>query len=61
VHWTANGAAGALTTSHTSPPLTMSGLVSGVSANPAGDLWAAGYASPPGAGDTTLVLRGSGG
>jgi hypothetical protein len=61
VHWTANGAAGTLTTSHTSPPLTMSGLVSGVSANPAGDLWAAGYASPPGVGDTTLVLRGSGG
>jgi hypothetical protein len=61
VHWTANGGAGTLATAQPSPPLTVSGLASGVTATSAGNLWAAGYTSPPGAGNATLVLKGTGG
>jgi hypothetical protein len=62
VHWTGNGsAAGTLTVSHPSPPLTVSALVSGVSATSAGNLWAAGYSAPPSSGNATLVLKGTGG
>jgi len=61
VHWTANGSAGTLATAQPSPPLTVSGLASGVTATSAGNLWAAGYTSPPGAGNATLILKGTGG
>ena len=61
VHWTATGGAGTLATAQPSPALTVSGLVSGVTATPAGSLWAAGYTSPPGAGNATLILKGTGG
>jgi hypothetical protein len=39
----------------------VSALASGVSANPAGNLWAAGYTAPPSSGNATLVLKGTGG
>jgi hypothetical protein len=61
VHWTANGGAGTLATAEPSPALTVSGLAAGVAASPAGTLWAAGYTSPPGAGNATLILKGTGG
>ena len=61
VHWTANGAAGTLATAQPSPALTVSGLAAGVTASPGGTLWAAGYTSPPGAGNATLILKGTGG
>jgi hypothetical protein len=61
VHWTANGGAGTLAVSHPSPALTVSALTSGVSATSAGNLWAAGYTSPPSGGNATLILRGTGG
>jgi hypothetical protein len=61
VHWTGTGGAGTLATAQLSPPLAVSGLASGVTANSAGNLWAAGYTSPPGAGNATLILRGTGG
>jgi hypothetical protein len=61
VHWTANGGAGTLAVSHPSPALTVSALVSGVSATSAGNLWAAGYSAPPSSGNATLILRGTGG
>jgi hypothetical protein len=58
VHWVGNGT---IATSQISPPLTVSGLASGVTAAATGDLWAAGYTAPPGAGNATLSLRGTGG
>jgi hypothetical protein len=58
VHWMGNGT---IATSQISPPLTVSGLASGVTAAATGDLWAAGYTAPPGAGNATLSLRGTGG
>jgi hypothetical protein len=61
VHWTGNGGAGTLAVSHPSPALTVSALASGVSATSAGNLWAAGYTSPPSSGNATLVLKGTGG
>jgi hypothetical protein len=61
VHWTGNGGAGTLAVSHPSPALTMSALASGVSATSAGNLWAAGYTSPPSGGNATLILKGTGG
>jgi hypothetical protein len=61
VHWTANGGAGTLVVSHPSPALTVSALASGVSATSAGNLWAAGYTSPPSGGNATLILKGTGG
>jgi hypothetical protein len=61
VHWTGNGGAGTLAVSHPSPALTMSALASGVSATSAGNLWAAGYMSPPSGGNATLILKGTGG
>jgi hypothetical protein len=61
VHWTANGGAGSLVVSHPSPALTVSALASGVSATSAGNLWAAGYTSPPSGGNATLILKGTGG
>jgi hypothetical protein len=61
VHWTATGGAGTLATAEPSPALTVSGVAAGVAASPAGTLWAAGYTSPPGAGNATLVLKGTGG
>jgi hypothetical protein len=61
VHWMANGGAGALAVSHPSPALTVSALASGVSATSAGNLWAAGYTSPPSGGNATLILKGTGG
>jgi hypothetical protein len=61
VHWTANGGAGTLAVSHPSPALTVSALASGVSATPTGNLWAAGYTSPPSGGNATLILKGTGG
>jgi hypothetical protein len=61
VHWTGTGGAGTLATAQLSPPLAVSGLASGVTADAAGNLWAAGYTSPPGAGNATLILRGTGG
>jgi hypothetical protein len=61
VHWTANGGAGTLAVSHPSPALTVSALTSGVSATSAGNLWAAGYTSPPSGGNATLILKGTGG
>jgi hypothetical protein len=61
VHWTANGGPGTLAVSHPSPELTVSALASGVAATPAGGLWAAGYTSPPSAGNATLILKGTGG
>jgi hypothetical protein len=61
VHWTANGGAGTLAVSHPSPALTVSALASGVSATSAGNLWAVGYTSPPSGGNTTLILKGTGG
>jgi hypothetical protein len=61
VHWTGTGGAGTLATSHVSPALTVSALASGVSAAPSGNLWAAGYTSPPSAGNATLILKGTGG
>ena len=61
VHWTGTGGAGTLATAQLSPPLTVSGLASGVTASSAGNLWAAGYTSPPGAGNATLILKGTGG
>jgi hypothetical protein len=61
VHWTGNGGAGTLAVSHPSPALTVSALASGVSATSAGNLWAAGYTSPPSGGNTTLILKGTGG
>jgi len=61
VHWTANGDAGTLAVSHPSPALTVSALASGVSATSAGNLWAAGYTSPPSGGNATLILKGTGG
>jgi len=61
VHWTGNGGAGTLAVSHPSPALTVSALASGVSATSAGNLWAAGYTSPPSGGNATLVLKGTGG
>jgi hypothetical protein len=60
-HWTANGGAGTLAVSHPSPALTVSALTSGVSATSAGNLWAAGYTSPPSGGNATLILKGTGG
>jgi hypothetical protein len=61
VYWTANGGVGTLAVSHPSPALTVSALASGVSANSAGNLWAAGYTSPPSGGNATLILKGTGG
>ena len=61
VHWTTNGGAGTLAVSHPSPALTVSALASGVSATSAGNLWAAGYTSPPSGGNATLILKGTGG
>jgi hypothetical protein len=61
VHWTGNGGAGTLAVSHPSPALTVSALASGVSATPTGNLWAAGYTSPPSGGNATLILKGTGG
>jgi hypothetical protein len=61
VHWTGNGGAGTLAVSHPSPALTVSALASGVSASSAGNLWAAGYTSPPSGGNATLILKGTGG
>jgi hypothetical protein len=61
VHWTGTGGAGTLATSQVSPALTVSALASGVSAAPSGNLWAAGYTSPPSAGNATLILKGTGG
>jgi hypothetical protein len=61
VHWTGNGGGGTLAVSHPSPALTMSALASGVSATSAGNLWAAGYTSPPSGGNATLILKGTGG
>jgi hypothetical protein len=61
VHWTGNGGAGTLAVSHPSPALTVSALASGVSATSAGNLWAAGYMSPPSGGNATLILKGTGG
>ena len=61
VHWAANGGAGTLATAEPSPALTVSGLAAGVAASPDGNLWAAGYTSPPGAGNATLILKGTGG
>jgi hypothetical protein len=61
VHWTANGGAGTLAVSHPSPALTVSALASGVSANSAGNLWAAGYTAPPSSANATLILKGTGG
>jgi hypothetical protein len=61
VHWTGNGGAGTLAVSHPSPALTVSALASGVSATSAGNLWAAGYTSPPSGGNATLILKGTGG
>ena len=61
VHWTGNGGAGTLAVSHPSPALTVSALASGVSAAPTGNLWAAGYTSPPSGGNATLILKGMGG
>ena len=61
VHWTTNGSAGTLAVSHPSPALTVSALASGVSATSAGNLWAAGYTSPPSGGNATLILKGTGG
>jgi hypothetical protein len=61
VHWTGTGGAGTLATAQLSPALTVSGLAAGVTATPAGNLWAAGYTSPPGAGNATLILKGTGG
>jgi len=61
VHWTGNDATGTLAVSHPSPALTVSALVSGVSATSAGNLWAAGYSAPPSSGNATLILRGTGG
>jgi hypothetical protein len=61
VHWTGNGGAGILAVSHPSPALTGSALASGVSATSAGNLWAAGYTSPPSGGNATLILKGTGG
>jgi hypothetical protein len=61
VHWMANGGAGTLAVSHPSPALTVSALASGVSATSAGNLWAAGYTSPPSGGNATLILKGTGG
>jgi hypothetical protein len=61
VHWTGNGGAGTLAVSHPSPALTVSALASGVSAAPTGNLWAAGYTSPPSGGNATLTLKGTGG
>jgi hypothetical protein len=58
VHWMGNGT---IATSQVSPALTVSGLVSGVTATATGDLWAAGYTAPPSAGNATLILRGTGG
>ena len=61
VHWTTNGGAGTLAVAHPSPALTVSALASGVSATSAGNLWAAGYTSPPSGGNATLILKGTGG
>jgi hypothetical protein len=61
MHWTGNGGAGTLAVSHPSPALTVSALASGVSATSAGNLWAAGYTSPPSGGNATLILKGTGG
>jgi hypothetical protein len=61
VHWTGNDATGTLAVSHPSPALTVSALTSGVSATSAGNLWAAGYTSPPSGGNATLILQGTGG
>jgi hypothetical protein len=61
VHWMGNGGAGTLAVSHPSPALTVSALASGVSATSAGNLWAAGYTSPPSSGNATLILKGTGG
>jgi hypothetical protein len=61
VHWTGTGGAGTLATAQLSPALSVSGLAAGVAATPAGNLWAAGYTSPPGAGNATLILKGTGG
>jgi hypothetical protein len=61
VHWTANGGVGTLAVSHPSPALTVSALASGVSATSSGNLWAAGYTSPPSGGNATLILKGTGG
>jgi hypothetical protein len=61
VHWTGNSGAGTLATSTISPALMVSALASGVSASPAGNLWTAGYTSPPSAGNATLILKGTGG
>lgn len=61
VHWTGNGGTDTLATAQPSPPLTVSGLASGVTATSAGNLWATGYTSPPGAGNATLILKGTGG
>jgi hypothetical protein len=61
VHWTGNGGVGTLAVLHPSPALTVSALASGVSATSAGNLWAAGYTSPPSGGNATLILKGTGG
>jgi hypothetical protein len=61
VHWTGNGGDGTLAIHHPSPALGVSAILWGVSATSAGELWAAGYTAPPGAGNATLVLKGTGG
>jgi hypothetical protein len=61
VHWMGNDGAGTFAVSHPSPALTVSALASGVSATSAGNLWAAGYTSPPSGGNATLTLKGSDG
>jgi hypothetical protein len=61
VHWIGNGGDGTLAIHHPSPALGVPATLWGVSATSAGDLWAAGYTAPAGAGNATLILRGAGG
>ena len=60
VHWSATSP-GTVGLAEPSPPLTTSATLWGVAATSAGNLWAVGDATPPGAGNTTLVLKGTGG
>jgi hypothetical protein len=61
VQWIRNADDGTLVLHHPSPALGVPATLWGVSATPGGDLWAAGYTAPPGAGNATLTLRGTGG
>jgi hypothetical protein len=57
VQWTGS----TLLNHHPSPDLTTSAIAQGVAARPTGALWAVGYTAPPSGGNTTLILKGTGG